>query len=250
MELPEENELVLATIKKILPYGAFCILPEYENREAFLHISEVASRWIKNIHEFISEGEKHVVKVYRVDKSKQQVDVSLKRVSEDEKRKKLALVKSEKRGEKLLGLSIKMSKASVSIEDARKAIEKEYEDVYSCFEAALDGEDALEDIDIPKALKKNIVELAKKSIKKSLVEIQCMLKLTCYGTEGIETVKNALDVKKTGVDIHYLGAPNYKITITAEDYKKGEKILSQVMDKIKSFSEKNNCTTSFERVKE
>ena len=250
MELPEENELVLGVIKKILPYGAFCTLPEYGNMEAFLHISEVAPRWIKNIHEFISEGGKHVVKVYRVDTEKQQVDISLKRVSEDEKRKKLALVKSEKRGDKLLELSIKTSKAPISVADARKAIEKEYEDVYSCFEVALEGEEGLKDIDIPKALKKKIVEIAIKSIKKSLVDINCKLLLTCYGTDGIGNVKQALDIKKEGVNIQYLGAPTYKITVTSEDYKKGEKVLSDVMDKIKSFSEKNNCKADFERVKE
>jgi translation initiation factor 2 subunit 1 len=80
-ELPEENELVMAVIKKILPYGAFCSLPEYNNLEAFLHVSEVAPRWIKNIHEFISEGQKHVVKVHHLDKEKNQVDISIKRVS-------------------------------------------------------------------------------------------------------------------------------------------------------------------------
>ena len=57
-ELPDHDELVIAVIKKIMPYGAFCSLPEYGNVEAFLHVSEVAPRWIKNIHEFISEGQK------------------------------------------------------------------------------------------------------------------------------------------------------------------------------------------------
>ena len=45
-----------------MPYGAFCTLPEYKDLEAFLHVSEVAPRWIKNIHDFISEGQRYVVR--------------------------------------------------------------------------------------------------------------------------------------------------------------------------------------------
>ena len=88
-EIPEQDELVLAVIKKIMPYGAFCVLPEYKDAEAFLHVSEVAPRWIKNIHEFISEGQRHVVKIYHIDREKNQIDVSLKRVSEEEKKQVL-----------------------------------------------------------------------------------------------------------------------------------------------------------------
>lgn len=55
MELPREGSLAIAVVKKIMPYGAFCTLTEYGDIEAFMHISEVAPRWIKNIHEFLSE---------------------------------------------------------------------------------------------------------------------------------------------------------------------------------------------------
>ena len=44
--MPEQDELVLSTVKKIMPYGAFCTLDEYSNREAFVHISEVAPRML------------------------------------------------------------------------------------------------------------------------------------------------------------------------------------------------------------
>ena len=97
IELPEENELVVAVIKKIMPYGAFCVLPEYQDMEAFMHISEVAPRWIKNIHEFISEGQRHVAKVHHIDREKRQVDISLKRVNEEEKKVKLESMKIEKK---------------------------------------------------------------------------------------------------------------------------------------------------------
>jgi len=246
-ELPEESELVLAVIKKIMPYGAFCVLPEYADREAFLHVSEVAPRWIKNIHEFISEGQRVVVKVHRVDKEKNQVDVSIKRVSEEEKKRKLELVQNEKRGAKLLEIAIESSKADIKLPEATAEIEKYFEDVYTCFkEASLTGEEAIKKLDLPKALKAKILETATKNIKKPVVEISVIVTLSCYNSNGVEVVRKALDVGEDAV-VHYLGAPRYKLSLTAPDYKAGEKKLLGVLEHIKTYSQKNNCDFKFER---
>ncbi|MFH0885029.1 MAG: S1 RNA-binding domain-containing protein, partial [Candidatus Micrarchaeota archaeon] len=178
VELPEEGELVLGVIKKIMPYGAFCVLSEYNNLEAFLHVSEVAPRWIKNIHEFISEGQRHVMKVHRVDREKSQVDVSIKRVSEEEKKLKLEMVQNEKRGTKLLELALEAAKAQQEMPAVRKEMEEHFDDVYTCFkEASLKGEEALKKLDIGKNIKAKIVELAQKSIKKPVVEVDTVISL-------------------------------------------------------------------------
>ena len=248
VELPDEDELVIAVIKKIMPYGAFCVLPEYNNLEAFLHVSEVAPRWIKNIHEFISEGQRHVVKVHHVDRQKNQVDVSIKRVSEEEKKRKLELIKTEKRGERLLDICLKASDVKLDIGSARNTIESEFGDVYSCFkEASLSGVSALEKLDLPKDLKAKIVEVATKNIKKPVVELGAIVTLICYGDNGLQDVKKALNVPD--ISIHYLGAPKYKLSITAPDYKSGEKKLLGVLEHIKAFAQKNNCDFKFDREK-
>lgn len=246
-ELPENNELVLATVKKIMPYGAFCELPEYNNKEAFLHISEVASRWIKNIHEFISEGQRLVVKVHRIDREKNQIDVSLKRVSEEEKKNKLAQVGFEKRAQKLLEVAINESKSKLNPNEVREKLEEEYGDLFSCLkECSESGESALENIDLPKALKSAIVEIAKKNIKKPIVAVGGIIKLSCAGSDGIEAIKKVLDVGDKSVEIHYLGAPRYKISMKVPDYKTGEKKLSSLIESIEEAARKNNCTFSFE----
>lgn len=245
-ELPDEGELVLAIIKKIMPYGAFCTLSEYENLEGFLHISEVAPRWIKNIHEFISEGQRYVVIVHRVDREKNQVDVSIKRVSEEQKKRKLETVRNEKRGLKLLEISIKGAKVKTDITTAREEIETHFPDVFSSFkEASLEGEDALKELNLPKTLKTKMVEIAKKSIKKPVVEVSAVIDLVCYGPEGVEDVKNALHLGDE-VSVHYLGAPKYKISLTAPDYKSGEKELDRILEHIKDFVQKNNCDLKYE----
>lgn len=248
-ELPEEGELLIARIKKIMPYGAFCILTEYENLEGFLHISEVAPRWIKNIHEFISEGQRYVVKVHHVDRQKNQVDISIKRVSEEEKKRKMEMVQNEKRGSKMLELVLESAKATKDATAIRKEIESHYEDVYTCFkEASLKGDEALKKLDIPTAVKTSIVELAKKSIKKPVVEVDAVVSLVCYNPAGVEDVKKALKVEDE-VSVHYLGAPRYKVSLTAPDYKNAEKKLDAVLERMREYAEKNNCDFKTDREK-
>lgn len=57
-EWPSEGELIVATVYKVLGYGAFANLEEYEGKEAFIHISEVSSGWVKNIRDHVRENQK------------------------------------------------------------------------------------------------------------------------------------------------------------------------------------------------
>jgi translation initiation factor 2 subunit 1 len=246
-EMPEESELLIAVIKKIMPYGAFCALPEYGEREAFLHVSEVAPRWIKNIHEFISEGQRVVVKVHHVDKEKNQVDISIKRVSEEEKKRKLELMQNEKRGAKLLEISLEGLKGAPTVAEATAEIEKYFDDVYTCFrETSLKGEDALKKLDLSKPLKARILEIAQKNIKKPVVMVGAIVSLTCYNPDAVSTIKGAFAIKDEA-QVLYLGAPKYKISLNAPDYKSAEKKLLTVLEQIKTYAQKNNCDFKFER---
>ncbi|MBI5223339.1 S1 RNA-binding domain-containing protein [Candidatus Micrarchaeota archaeon] len=247
ISLPDENELVIAIIKKIMPYGAFCTLPEYGNLEAFLHVSEVAPRWIKNIHEFISEGQQHVVKVHHVDREKNQVDVSIKRVNEEEKKLKLEFVQNEKRGKKLFELAVKESGLKLDPK-WQSSIEAEYGDVYSFFkDLSAKGEKSAEKLGLPAKFVAAALELAKKSIKKASVTIESSITITCYGPKGIDEIKNALSIE--GVSIHYLGAPRYKLSLTAPDYKSGEKKMNQIVQKIQDSLDSKTCDFTSDREK-
>ena len=250
-ELPEENELVIAIIKKIMPYGAICELIEYNNKEAFLHISEVASRWIKNIHEFISEGQRIVAKVHHIDKEKNQIDISIKRVSDEEKRRKLEQVNFKNRAKKLIEVAFQGTKTKkTNAEELLKKMEEEYGDAYSCLkEIAEKGEEVLDKFDLPKSLKAKLVDIVQKNIKKQIIEVTTTIKYSCFGGNGINLVKEGLlnAIKNKQCKVHYIGAPRYKITVTADDYKIAQKEMTDIIKKIENYAKKNPCVLEIER---
>ncbi len=247
VEFPEPDELVIVVIKKIMPYGAFCVLPEYGNLEAFLHVSEIAPRWIKNIHEFISEGQRHVAKIHRVDREKNQVDVSLKRVNEEEKKGKLEIIRTEKRAEKLLSLVLKNSKSKLKPEEAAELLTKEFGDVWSAFAVAFEKkEEGLKNLAVPDAVKAEIIAIAEKNIKRPTVEVSGMINLACWGMDGVDDIKKVLGPEEEGVEVHYLGAPRYRIQLTAANYKDGEKRLAKIIEKMQAAAEKCTCDFGFE----
>ncbi|MEM0001422.1 MAG: translation initiation factor IF-2 subunit alpha, partial [Desulfurococcaceae archaeon] len=88
-DLPDTGELVVATVREIYDYGAYVTLDEYGELKAYLPWSEISSKWVRNIRDVIREGQKIVAKVIRVDRVKREVDVSLKRITESDKQRKM-----------------------------------------------------------------------------------------------------------------------------------------------------------------
>ncbi len=80
-ELPEVGEIIVATIAKIGDHGAYATLDEYNNVQGFLHVSEIAHGWVRNINKFVKEGEKKVLLVKNIREGREEIDLSLKHVS-------------------------------------------------------------------------------------------------------------------------------------------------------------------------
>jgi len=102
--LPEPGEIIIGRIFKVLDYGVFMELLEYEGLQGFVHISNVSSSWIKNIRNFVKEGQIRAGKVINIDRSKRQVDISLTKVSANAQREKIEEYKQGKRSQKLVEL--------------------------------------------------------------------------------------------------------------------------------------------------
>jgi translation initiation factor 2 subunit 1 len=239
-EWPEIGELVMATVKDIKGYGAYVNLDEFTEKEGLLHISEISSRWVRNIRNHIRVGQKVVLQVLRVDKNRGQIDLSFRRVTRDERRKKIEQWKKSRKAETLLSTiaaSLNMDVNKLYEEEGIKIIQK-YDNLYDGLEkAAKIGREALTIADVKPEIAEIIAEVAKEKIVVKRVMINGIFELSSTNSRGVEEIKEAFETVKQLADdndaeaeVYSLGAPKYRIELTADDYKQAEVILSKIVD--------------------
>jgi translation initiation factor 2 subunit 1 len=253
--IPDLDEYVIATVRKIMPYGAFCSLDEYGDIETFLHVSEVSSGWIRNIREHVKEGQRIVAKVIRIDAQKNQIDVSLKRVTEADRKRKLLSFTNEQRATKLLEHCAKKMNVppQQAILEAGNALVAEFGDLYSAFEAISNGQPVTSKIK-PEWLAV-ITEVAKQEIKQKFASQRYVLKLESYDGKGVDIVRDVLSkVESSGADglkitVHYVGAPNYLVDATAKDYKTLDKWFAKITAAVTASLKGDFTEFSIEKIK-
>ena len=250
-ELPEIGEIVIATVSKVSDHGAYVTLDEYNNVQGFLHISEIAPGWVRNIGRYVKDGEKKVLLVKKVRSDRSEIDLSLKQISKDQKKKKLLEVKRFEKGKTILQ-SVK-DEAKISEKDLEKLEEElfsKYDSVYDAFvDVARVGINVLENLKLPKKTLTAIEQVSSK-IKLPSVEIRGILEMTNNKPDGVEIIKKILldAVKKDdSVEITYIGAPKYRLSISAKDFKSAEKSLKPIVSQIQDSIEKQKGTFKFTR---
>ncbi len=256
-EWPEIGDLVIATVQEVTDFGAYVNLDEY-NKKGLLHISEVSSSWIRNIRDFVREGQKVVLKVLRVDAEKGHIDLSLRRVTKRERIEKIMVWKRDRKAETLLR-SI-AEKTGLSLEEvyekAGVPMEKEY-GLYEGFEKVVkDGMAALTKIGVPADIANVIVEIARERMRVPMVKVKGMVELRCMKPEGVKIIKEAfLNAKKAEKSreakfrFYVIAAPKYCIEVMAENYKNAEAVLQRVAENIVSNVVKAGGEGSFRREK-
>ncbi len=210
-----------------MPYGAYCELQEYK-KDAYLPISEIASGWIKNIHEFIKEGQKTVAKVLSVDREKKTIDVSLKKATQKEKTTKQNEFSIEKRYEKLFEQALMLAKQETKKDKIKEELADKFTTYTNLFNALLADQKAMDFIK-NKQFSESLLDIISKNIKpkKYIVSYTVELKLT-DPKAGIKKLKTVLqDINKKGIDVLYLGAPKYRFTTEGEDYIAAEEKIKE-----------------------
>lgn len=255
-EYPEIGDLVVCTVKKVTNYGAYVKLDEYD-KEGLLHISEIASTWVRNIRSHVREGQKTVLKTLRIDPAKDHIDLSLRRVTGRERKEKMLEWKRAKRAETLLRIT--GEKLGVDPDqfysEVNPKLSDAYGDAYAALEAASDrGSEALTEAGVPKEYAGALAETAQDKVRVPRVAVKGILELTCQGPNGVEALREAFkaaeSVKKpkaANVKVTVIGAPKYRIEVSAKNYKQAEKLLQNAIEAALSSLEKAGGEGAFKR---
>ena len=151
-EMPEQGEIVLATVTKVMDHGAYVTLDEYDEIQGFLHISEIAPGWIRSVSRFVKDGEKKVLLVKKVNAKRGDIDLSLKQVTKDQKKQKLKEVKKYEKGKTLLqNVQDKTKLSDEEIEKLEDVIYSKFDSVYDAFiEIGRNGIESVKDLKLAK----------------------------------------------------------------------------------------------------
>jgi len=255
-DFPDIGDLVVCSVTNVKNFGAFCTLDEYGGKEGFIHVRDVATGWVKYIRDHVREGQKIVCKVLGVDEDKGHIDLSLKQVNDHARREKIQEWKNEKKADKLLEIvGTKLGKSfDESFAEVGDKLLKEYGSLFAVFEQATTDPDSIKELGLDKKWVAAITEVAKENIELPSVSIDGTLEIMSPAHDGIDHIKKALvtglDSDDVEIKIHYVGAPKYKVSVTAQDYKTAEQELKDSIQRITTAIEKTGGSASFKRKEE
>ena len=231
---PSPGEVVVAKVTKLNPNSAFAQLLEYPGIEGMIHISEVARGWVRDIRHHVKQDQEVVAVVFRMEP----LELSVKRVSDNQAAQKTKEYNMDKRAEKMLeNIAQALGKSlDEAYKEAGYLLQERFGSLYAAFKESMTSPEKVKSI-VPSLWFEKIKETAEKEIGQKEFEFRAHLFLKSSDSNGIERVKAALAAaEKRGLDVHYLAAPRYLVRFTTKDPKRGRRDFEE---RLESFTKEN-----------
>jgi translation initiation factor 2 subunit 1 len=243
--IPEVNDLIICTIEKLTSHEVYVMLDEYDNVAGMIHTSEMDRRTVRNMKVMLKPGRQLVCKVMDIDKHRNMMNLSLRRVGEGQRRSKIQTWKNEKKADDLLQFFAKKHKIEVSTLYTKfnDNIVDNYGGMYPfLIEVARLGEETLKELNIQSKLAQELFELIKQRIKIPKAIIFGELRMHSNKGMGLNAIKQAAEeLTKLGekndyeTTLVYMGAPKYQLKISADNKKKADQALEEIVSRLQSL---------------
>jgi len=245
---PDEGELVLCTVTKVQPNSVFVRLDEYGSG-GMIHISEISPGRIRNIRDFVKEGKKCVCIVLRINQERGHIDLSLRRVNEAQKKKKVEHIKQLQKAEKIVEFVAGNNKIQTKklFDEILDKISKDYDDLVAFFNDVVTSDIKLSKYKIDHA--DELEEVIRQRIKPPEVMIEGEFTIEIYDGDGLDVIKQAfskLDADK--IKAGYVGGGRYHVSVKAPNYKDAEDILEPQKALVTEFLEKKGAKVVYQRL--
>lgn len=221
---PEESELVLCMVTNVQSHSVFVKIEDY-GTSGMIHISEVAPGRIRNIRDYVKEGKMVVCKVLRINKERGHIDLSLRRVTEGQRRNKINDIKQQQKAEKIIEFVAKklnQDPKEVFTQVSEKLLEN-YDSVFQGFMDVVETDVTLLKLGVETKLAAELESIIKARLKPERVEVRGNLLLVSEAPDGVERVKTAIKAaKKHKVEAKYIAGGNYLLIAEGPDYKAAE----------------------------
>jgi len=231
MEL-ETGDVVLCTVDRII--GTVVFVKIEGNGEGSIITSEIAPGRIRNLRDYIVPKKKIVCKILRISPNKN-VDLSLRRVTQKEKKEILEQHKQEKSY-----ISVLKSVLGEKAENVMKEISKT-DKLFDFLEEAKENPKELEKITGKKDAKKILDILKIQKQKKYIIKKEILL--TTINPNGLELIKKILG-KIKDVEIKYLSAGRYTFKAESKNPKTADNKLKEIIKDIEQQAKKQGLEFS------
>lgn len=265
---PEVDQAVMIQVKSMADSGAYVSLLEYNNIEGMILFSELSRRRIRSISSLIKVGRTEPVMVLRVDKEKGYIDLSKRRVSEEdiqaceERYNKSKLVHSIMRHvAETMGIDLEDLYIHVGWPLYRK-----YGHAFEAFKLIVNdpdsilnpltrevkevGPDGEEVTKVVPALTEEVKDALVKNIRRRMtpqpLKIRADIEMKCFQFDGVIHIKEAMRKaeaagnKDCPVKIKLVAPPIYVLNTQTLDKEQGITVLSKAIEA---------CTAEIERHK-
>jgi len=221
----EVGDVVLCTVDRIA--GTIVFVKIQGDGEGSIVFSEIAPGRIRNIRDYVVPKKTIVCKVLRI--SGNRTDLSLRRVTQKERKEVLDQAKQEKSSKSILKsvLKEKTEKAVKEIETTGK--------IHEFLQEAKENPKKLQSIIGKEDSDKIINILNTQKQKKATIKKQ--LNLTTKEENGLEIIQNILGKIKEA-NIKYISAGKYSISTEDKDMKSADNKLKQIINKVEEDSKK------------
>ncbi|ONL97029.1 Eukaryotic translation initiation factor 2 subunit alpha [Zea mays] len=258
---PEVDAAVMIQVKHIADMGAYVSLLEYNNIEGMILFSELSRRRIRSISSLIKVGRQEPAIVLRVDRDKGYIDLSKRRVSEEE-----AHACEDRYNKSKLVHSIMRHVAEtleVDLEPLYQRIGwplyRKYGHAFEAFKLIVADPDAILDVltyeekEVAKVVpavtpevKDSLVKNIRRRMTPQPLKIRADIEMKCFQFDGVLHIKQAMKKAEAAgndncpVKIKLVAPPLYVLTTQTLDKDQGISVLT---DAVKA------CTAEIEKYK-
>lgn len=225
MEL-EEGDNVLCVVDRIVGTTVFVHI-QNTDREGSIVLSEIAPGRIRNLREYVIPKKLIVCQILK--DTGVNVELSLRRVKEKDRKKLMDEYKLEKSYTNILKTILK-EKADETIQKIKKE-----DTLINFFEKLKENSEELKKF-IGAENTEKILEILK-SQKKKISKLKKEINLTTNNPKGITLIKEILE-KIKNIEIKYLAAGRYILIKEDENLKKADMALKEAIDKIEKDCKK------------
>ncbi|KAI3977318.1 hypothetical protein MKX01_000231 [Papaver californicum] len=254
---PEVDMAVMIQVKNIADMGAYVSLLEYNNIEGMILFSELSRRRIRSVSSLIKVGRQEPVMVLRVDKEKGYIDLSKRRVAEED----IATCEERYNKSKLVHSIMRhvAETMQLDLEDlyihVGWPLYRRYGHAFEAFkliiadpDTILDsltrevkeaGPDGQEVTKMVPALTEEVKDALIKNIKRRMtpqpMKIRADIEMKCFQFDGVLHIKEAMrKAEATGNDecpvkIKLVAPPLYVLTTQTLDKEQGIQVLTNAI---------------------